>query len=412
MSAKIRFYLEQSVPELEELHSKGIFTRPELTQIIKRRTDFEHKINSPSAKPIDYTRYAQYEVSLDKLRKIRANRVFSGNEKEESHSVGEYGGTRRILFIHERATRRFPGNISLWIEYLEYARSIHANQVINKLFSKMLKLHPTKPELWILAAKHEAENNGAMAAARNILQRCLRLNGESLVLWTEYAKLELAYVAKILARRKLLGIKESATDPETLKEHQDTAQQDTTSNSDLIALPQVSNEELDNALKSLPDTDVSMLGSPSSNPALRGDIALAIFDAAMQKLSSASEKKQMGFATGLLEVFDSFDSLDRVYLCAHIIDFLHTRFNSSETLLLKVTLPLRHTDYMSSAFPDQLRVMLQALSSASASHALTPAFKSLLKTFISDKYLSKSNLDENLRIVLTSVSQDSASLKK
>lgn len=404
MSAKIRFYLEQSVPELEELHEKGIFTRPEITQIIKRRTDFEHKINSPSGKPQDYIRYAEYETSLDKLRTLRAKRIFNANDDGEVPTIGEYGGTRRILFIYERATRKFSGNIDLWVKYLEYAKQVHANQVINKLFSKMLKLHSSKPELWILAAKHEVEYNGAMSAARNILQRCLRLNSESQILWTEYAKLELAYVAKILARRKLLGLKDSvnATDPET--EREQTKSKEVESNADMIVLPQTSTEEIDGALKSLPDADMSMLGNPTANPALRGDIALAIFDAAMQKFSSASERKQMELATTMLDIVDKFDSLNRQYLCQHIIDFADTRFSSPDTLVLKVTLPVRHTDYMSAQFPDQLRVMLQNLASAPSKLSQSAEFKSKLKQFIYDKYLAKENLEQNLRTVLTSIS--------
>ena len=44
-------------------------------------------------------------------------------------------------------------------------------------------------ELWVLAAKWEMEDNASMENARGLLQRALRFNQESKLLWQEVNKI-------------------------------------------------------------------------------------------------------------------------------------------------------------------------------------------------------------------------------
>ena len=69
MAEKIRYYLEQSVPELEDLKIKGLFDKNEITMVMRRRTDFEHRITGRGCKPKDFLRYTEFETNLEKLRK-------------------------------------------------------------------------------------------------------------------------------------------------------------------------------------------------------------------------------------------------------------------------------------------------------------------------------------------------------
>jgi len=69
MAEKIRYYLEQSVPELEDLQRKKLFAKNEITMIMRRRTDFEHRIQGRGTKPRDFLKYAEFETNLEKLRK-------------------------------------------------------------------------------------------------------------------------------------------------------------------------------------------------------------------------------------------------------------------------------------------------------------------------------------------------------
>ena len=76
MADKARYYLEQSIPELKEFEKQKIFTKvftpneiparhlligtqEEILAISKKRSEFEHKVNSPGCRPIDYVRYAE-----------------------------------------------------------------------------------------------------------------------------------------------------------------------------------------------------------------------------------------------------------------------------------------------------------------------------------------------------------------
>jgi len=75
--------------------------------------------------------------------------------------------------------------------------------------SRALQLHPTAPPLFILASAHEFDQFSP-ESARSLLQRGLRLNPESIELWTEYVKMELTYIESLRRRWAVLGIDDSA----------------------------------------------------------------------------------------------------------------------------------------------------------------------------------------------------------
>lgn len=56
MADTVRYLLEESLPELEELESKGFFTRAELKQIVLQRQDFEYALKRRAALKRDYLR--------------------------------------------------------------------------------------------------------------------------------------------------------------------------------------------------------------------------------------------------------------------------------------------------------------------------------------------------------------------
>ena len=69
---------------------------------------------------------------------------------------------------------------------------------------RAIQLHPTKPSVWIRAAKWEFEDNSNIGSARILMQRAIRINKECKPLWLEYFKLELLWIEKIKQRRKIL----------------------------------------------------------------------------------------------------------------------------------------------------------------------------------------------------------------
>ncbi|ANB13771.1 Utp6p [Sugiyamaella lignohabitans] len=397
MSDKVRFYLEQSVAELEDLRKKELFTKQELAVIMRKRTDHEHRISGRTVKPRDFLKYAEYEINVERLRKKRVKRL--GNKDVGGKSgISDWAGPRRIMFIFDRSTKRFPGEIQLWLQYLEYAKQQKAIHVINKIFTTMLQLHPTKPKLWILAAKHESDENASMKAARYILQRSLRFNYDSELLWYEYIKLELIYVSKILARRKLLGL-DLDTEEQQAQKEQDEEDEESEAH---IELPDIK-EQVKDDLKALPEADMSMLGNPQTNPALRGDVALAIYDASMERAKTVDAKYD--FSLKIIELFDSFIDLDRAHLSKHVIDYLSHTQASPKTLFLSTTLPVRYVSHDDPTFPDMIKLMITKYNKSLSLEEKTPELKQHLREFLTSKYLEPTlepALDQNIRLVLQS----------
>ncbi|CUA70428.1 U3 small nucleolar RNA-associated protein 6 [Rhizoctonia solani] len=208
---RVHYYQEQMLPELKELEEKGIFSQLETRAILKQRTAFESALVRRIALKSDYIKYAQYEVTLEALRKKRAARLSSSDSKS---SLADFCIVRRQFFILERAVRKFKSDVSLWVQYIELAKSNNARSLVGKLCSRALSLHPTSPSLYIIAASHELDSSLSPTGARALLQRGLRINPESVELWTEYIRMELGYCEGLRRRWKTLGIDPSSQNDE------------------------------------------------------------------------------------------------------------------------------------------------------------------------------------------------------
>ncbi|CAE6430116.1 unnamed protein product [Rhizoctonia solani] len=200
---RVHYYQEQMLPELKELEEKGIFSQSETRAILKQRTAFESALVRRVALKSDYIKYAQYEVTLEALRKKRAARL---NSTDNKSSLADYCIVRRQFFVLERAVRKFKSDVPLWVQYIELAKSNNARSLVGKLCSRALSLHPTSPTLYIIAASHELDSSLSPTGARALLQRGLRINPDSVELWTEYVRMELGYCEGLRRRWKTLGI--------------------------------------------------------------------------------------------------------------------------------------------------------------------------------------------------------------
>lgn len=374
MAEKVRYYLEQSVPELEDLKSKGLFEKNEITMIMRRRTDFEHRIQGRGSKPRDFTKYAEFEVNLEKLRKKRYSRLSKVGVIDTKPSISDWAGTRRIMFIFERATRRYPGDLDLWSQYLKFAKSNGAIKVIYKVYSRLLQLQPRNIDAWLSAAKYEFETNANAKGARMLFQRGLRLNPESLELWLSYAQFELTYISRLLARRKVLGLitekqqlDEMTSQQERLaKSIADSAigDDDKDFNDDKIELP--STEEMKEQLHHLPEADMNMLGNPETNPALRGDVALTVFDLCVPAIIKSipefstvvnAQDKTFEVVDHFLSMIDLFEDLNRDHLYLHILNFLQSNYpHDLRTSLIDICLPIRNVKRTSPQLSELLQL--------------------------------------------------------
>jgi U3 small nucleolar RNA-associated protein 6 len=235
---------------------------------VKRRSDFEHKLNARGSHPSDYARYAEYEMNLDTLRKKRVKRL---GVKAPSHS-----GQKRIFFVLDRATRKFHGDIGLWMQYIEYARKQKAHKKLSQIFTNVLRLHPTNAEMWIYAAQYALEEHADMTQARSYMQRGLRFSKSSRTLWLQYAKLEMIYIAKIAARQQILGLDGKRVAPAAGGGIDDP-------DADMIALPTITGEDINPSFAKDDEVEEAALRNLNATPALSGAIPMVIFDSAMKQ---------------------------------------------------------------------------------------------------------------------------------
>ncbi|KAF1824822.1 uncharacterized protein K489DRAFT_314446 [Dissoconium aciculare CBS 342.82] len=345
-SDKARFYLEQYVPELQEYERKQIFSRDEISAITAKRSGFEHTLNARGSSPEDYLQYVAYETNLDRLRKLRCSR--------KGVKAATFNGQRTIFFIYDRATKKFPGSLELWMQYIDFCKKEKASKKITKVFTAVLRLHPRKWSLWVVAAAYYAQTQGDMATARGYLQRGLRFCKDEPRLYLEYARLELTFLAKLAARRKILGLDEPSKE--------DTQELDGDEN--MITLPTITPEDMDpEARRGIEEVNAAALQRLATAPAYVGAIPIAIFGAAVKQVT--------GSVSDFTEEF-----VDLVALYAHvpvsqnILEHVMASLESSDnagTIMCRAKAELFSIEAMSEEFPLALGRSIALIRSGLAS---------------------------------------------
>lgn len=196
------------------------YTKAEIKQIMRKRTQFETVLVRRIPKKADFLRYAAYEISLEALRKKRLQRISACVSGHESYSmtlmssvevpkgpptISDFALLRRQYQIFERALRKFKDDLSLWLSYIRLASSAGSRALVGRICARATTLHPTCPLLYILGANHELRYGG-YSASRTLLQRGVRMNPESIDLWREMVRLELGFVNVVRKRWEVLGL--------------------------------------------------------------------------------------------------------------------------------------------------------------------------------------------------------------
>lgn len=427
MSSCTRHLLEQSVAELEDLQNKGIFDRKEITMIMRRRTDFEQRIQGRGGTARDFLKYSEFESNLEKLRFKRLTRLRSAGVVDLKPSISDWAGFKRIVFIFDRATRKFPADLDIWIKYIQFAKEKDAIKIVYRVYAKLLQLQPRNVDAWISAAKYEFESNFNAKGARDLFQRALRLNPESEQLWLTYAQFELTYVSKLLARRKVMGLLTEKQQQEDLKAQSSELQAriskmdgvdgvngDAESNSDVITLD-TDKDQMKSELALLPEADMNVLGNPELNPVLKGDVALTVFDLCMSEMvkhldSAVRENYIFKASERFLAIFSKFDNLNRDYLNYRVLTQLQNKYPSSiETKFIDMTLPLRNVAVGDVDLAEKLQLAVNKYM-AYKLKATTGAEKQELSGrfvgFINDKYInSEEEKPQQVEILLKAIVQ-------
>lgn len=345
-SDKARFYLEQSVPELQELAAKKIFSNEEINSIAKKRSDFEHILNARGSQPSDYARYAEYEMNLESLRRKRVKRL---GVKSSNHT-----GQRRIFFVLDRATKRFYGDIGLWMQHLGFARKQKSSKKVSQILTSVLRLHPTKAELFIYAAKYAMEERGDMTEARSYMQRGLRFCKDNERLWVEYARLEMIYIAKIVGRRRVLGLDQEEEEVKSTETMEDV-------DGDMIVLPTITAEDITPHHQPSHGVDQIKLKKLNASPALSGAIPMAIFNAAVKQFKINKKIYREFF-----DIVAEFSDLPCTStILQHIVVTLQSlEPENPETLIRWIQQPVIGVDATSAGFPTMLSVCLDRMNTS------------------------------------------------
>ena len=359
---------------------------------MKKRSDFEHKVFSRGTSPIDFGRYAAWDISLEALRQKRCQRLkIKGSSSHASEA--------RIFGIFDRGTKKHPGDIALWVSYLEYAKGIEATKKFKTILTAAIRLHPTRHELWLYAARYSLEIESDMNGARSYMQRGTRFCTTTRELWIEYAKLEMIYLAKIALRRKILGL--DVVDS-IESDGEDDAVFDPSK--DMISLEVNSIKPA--MIKSI-QVDSEAAKDPMTTPALQGAIPIAIFDAA---------RKQPFFCASAAEdFFDMFAAFTQVrclsQILQHVLDAMQKLFAmDTSTSNCYVRQPIIGVDLHSPSFPAALGESLSRLKEMRGKTKDNNVFLKKTKSWI-ESLLATKDLDPGIETVLKHIHRNVAVAK-
>lgn len=283
----------------------------------------------------------EFEINLENLRRKRAKRL--GVKSTSS------AGQRRVFSIFDRATKHSPGDLGLWLQYLDFARKQKARIKVSQILTNVLRLHPTKSDLWIYAANYVFSEQGDITQARSYMHRGLRFCPHSATIWSEYLKLEMAHLSKVIVRRQVLGIDKVNEDINETSDYDkldsDVFPLDELTPSDVTVFP--SNESAEKLQKL------------NLSPVQTGAIPSAIVNAALKQLP---EHLELG--SRLFDVLAAFRDLPCTKsLVQQIVDGLSkTCPKSPTTLNCFIRQPFHGLSATSVSFPGALRTALHRLS--------------------------------------------------
>ncbi|KAL1410974.1 U3 snoRNP protein [Vanrija albida] len=320
---KVQFQLESTLPELKDLYDKGLFSKAsyEIDQITKRRTAFETALIRRVTRKDDFFKYAEYEINLERLRKVRWKKLkYHINPPPPSAST--FSLPRRTLYILKRATAKFPGDLPVWLAYVEYAAREGMSKVVAKGINSALQHHPLSPTLYLLQSYHhlhpgeplphsiipststldlpsqtrEDKPSSAFSLegtgpARTTLLLGLRMIPGSHTLWREYVKLELGWVEALRRRWRVLGI---------------------------ASKPAEGNEAFDGDVEALAGGEGAFgpEGEDARRAILSGQLVVHALESALAKVSATGHEKDengdivsgIAFREGLLALLRSYPS--------------------------------------------------------------------------------------------------------
>ncbi|KAL8289510.1 hypothetical protein RB597_001220 [Gaeumannomyces tritici] len=399
---KARFYLEQAVPQLREFEDKEIFNRDEIRNLVRKRTDFEHRVLSPGSRAADFLAYAEWESRLETLRARRCARL---GVRQLTH---QHASPARLNQLHERGVTRDPGSVALWRSYLAHLARIGAAKRWRRVATRALRLHPQDASLWALAGRRAA-GAGDMDGARAYFMRGCRFC-RGVDIWAEYARVEIEWLARVEARgkgRKGIAAVQAVQaaqavdegDRIKLKDDDESDDDDDEDDEDVIPDPdRLAFKELEKKKLRPRIVDEDAVAKLKKSPALGGAIPRAIFDISRKQTffdAAAAETFFNVFARRTTDVESCPDLLQ------HVVDTMVELFPAHPaTWDCRVRQPLVVIDDLAGpALPGALREALARLKEGLAATGRKAELAARTVAWV-QPMLSRADLDEGIRTVL------------
>ena len=287
MAEQVQDALDQMVAPLRDLMDRHIFSEEEIRSIVKRRRDSEYLLRRRTARKADFVRYIEAEMLLEKLRALRTARrkrdhrkaqrekgITEGDDdddgldengnlkpkqqnQKEDDPIGDVHIVQHIHLLFVRAIRKFRGDLSLHLQHAEFCRSAKSWTRLGRVYAEALQVFPREAGIWIEAASNEFFGpNRSVKSARVLLQRALRLNGNSSEeLWLQYFTLELHYAQTLKGRRKILRPDEDEDNDNDNDDddEEDGSDDDETKMNDASDYNRIAMIVLKNAIRSIPN---------------------------------------------------------------------------------------------------------------------------------------------------------------
>eukprot|EP00177_Eucheuma_denticulatum_P005870 GFKZ01010693.1.p1 GENE.GFKZ01010693.1~~GFKZ01010693.1.p1 ORF type:complete len:665 (+),score=97.59 GFKZ01010693.1:147-2141(+) len=203
MGDAIESSLEETVPILRAAQRERLLTQTEITDIVRNRRNHEYAVSSSSVTREDFLRYAAFEREIAQVMKKRAER-----RKKKKHKTQQVIGksAARVNLVYSRAVKKFKGDDELWLHYAKHCLRTGAERAAGRLFAKAIAFRPDSERVWLAAVAFHFDNCADAKGGRALAQKALRALPESSLLWKEYFRLEVLYLAKLISRRVALGL--------------------------------------------------------------------------------------------------------------------------------------------------------------------------------------------------------------
>lgn len=213
MSESVNLHMESMIPELEQMKRVGLFKTDEVryvhnlktvvtiikkkfffSDIVKKRKEFEYKIERTMKEKQDFLRYINYEVKLLREIKLRRDKLRIGDKKTDI----EYSIAKRVVKLYQVVLTYFQSDVRMWMSYINFCTQTKFTTVVTQAFRQMLQIHADQKNLWLFAAKWEVSETKNIDGALNYLKTGLHHHPDSKELYSEAFKLELQLAEKYL----------------------------------------------------------------------------------------------------------------------------------------------------------------------------------------------------------------------